>query len=88
MIVTKLCSWMMHSRLSRMKKLCQLLRNHWNEILNYFTFRYTNDILEGVNSIIQNVKRRARGFRNVEYFKTMVYLVCGKLDYDSVFTTH
>lgn len=57
-----------------------LLKNHWDEILNYFDYRYTNAILEGMNSIIQNIKRRARGFRNDEYFKTMIYLGCGKLD--------
>ena len=80
----KLCSWMMHSRLEPMKKACGMLRDHWNEILNYFDFRYTNAILEGCNSIIQNIKRRARGFRNTEYFKTMIYLVCGGLDIDAV----
>ena len=80
----KLCSWMMHSRLPQMKKLCGTIRDHWSEILNYFDNQYTNAILEGMNSVIQNVKRRARGFRNVEYYKTMIYLVCGKLDYDAV----
>ena len=76
----KLCSWMMHSRLEPMKKLTKMLREHWEEILNYFDYPYTNAILEGMNSIIQNIKCRARGFRNDEYFKTMIYLVCGKLD--------
>ena len=80
----KLCSWMMHSRLSQMKKLCGMIRDHWSEILNYFDDRYTNAILEGMNSVIQNIKRRARGFKNIEYYKTMIYLVCGKLDYDAV----
>ena len=80
----KLCSWMMHSRLPQMKKLCRTIRDHWSEILNYFDNQYTNAILEGMNSVIQNIKRRARGFRNVEYYKTMIYLVCGKLDYDAV----
>ncbi|KAB7653922.1 transposase [Sutterella seckii] len=37
--------------------------------------------VEGLNSIIQNIKRRARGFRNPEYFKTMIYLVAGNLDF-------
>ncbi len=80
----KLCSWMMHSRLPEMKTLCKTLRDHMSEILNYFDNKYTNAILEGVNSVIQNIKRRARGYRNVEYFKTMIYLVCGGLDYDEV----
>ncbi|MBP3438511.1 MAG: transposase [Sutterella sp.] len=40
---------------------------------------YTNAILEGLNPIIRNVKRRARGFRNDRYFTTMIFLTCGKL---------
>jgi len=76
----RLCSWIMHSRLEPMKKFAGTVRNHWTEILNYFDHKYTNAILEGVNSIIQNIKRRARGFKNDEYFKTMIYLGCGKLD--------
>ena len=76
----KLGSWMMHARLEPMKKFCGTIRNHWDEILHYFEHPYTNAILEGVNSIIQNIKRRARGFRNDEYFKTMIYLGCGKLN--------
>ena len=80
----KLCSWIMHSRLEPMKKLCKMFREHWNEILNYFDNKYTNAILEGINSIIQNIKCRARGFRNEEYFETMIYLVCGEIDIDSL----
>ena len=76
----KLYSWLIRSRLEPMKKFGELLKSHWQEILNYFDNRYTNAILEGMNSIIQNIKRRARGFRNDEYFKTMIYLGCGKLD--------
>lgn len=80
----KLCSWMIHSRLQPMKDFCRLIRDHWDEILNYFEHRLTNAILEGMNSIIQNIKRRARGFRNIEYFKTMIYLNCSKLNIDAV----
>ena len=80
----KLCSWLIRSRLEPMKKLCGLIRDHWTEILNYFEYRLTNAILEGINSIIQNIKRRARGFRNNEYFKTMIYLTCSDLDIDAV----
>lgn len=82
----KLCTWMMHSRLAEMKKLCGLIRNHRDEMLNYFEYKFTNAIPEGMNSIIQNVKRRARGFRNTEYFKTMIYLNCSNPDIEAVIT--
>ena len=55
-------------------------------ILAYFDHRRTNAVLEGLNSIIQNVKTRARGFRNMDYFSTMIYLTCGRLDLRTVAT--
>ncbi len=76
---------MMHSKLELMKNFCRTIRNHWEEILHYFEYPYTNVILEGMNSLIQNIKCRARGFRNDEYFKTMIYLGCGKLNLECQF---
>ena len=78
----ELCSWIMHSNVYEMKRIAKMLRNHEAEILNYFDNRITNAVLEELNSIIALVKRRARGFRNMEYFKTMIYLSCGKLELD------
>ena len=77
----KLCSWIMHARIPEMKPFAALLRSHWEEILAYWKCGMTNALLEGLNSVIQNLKRGARGFRSPEYFKTMIYLVCGKLDF-------
>ena len=58
--------------------------NVLDDTVHSFQYRLTNAILEGMNSIIQNVKRRARGFRNNEYFEIMIYLNCSKLDIDAV----
>ena len=80
----RLCSWMMHSRLEPMKAFARLVRRHFDDILAYFEHPCTNAILEGLNSIIQNIKTHARGFRNMEYFSTMIYLTCGKLDLKTV----
>lgn len=76
--IRKLLGWMTQSHIEPMKRFAKLARSHLEEILNYFDYRFTNALIEGVNSIIQNIKRRARGFKNTEYFKTMIYLVCGK----------
>lgn len=78
----KFLSWLMHSNLEPMKACARSIRQHFQEILNYFQYRKTNAVLEGVNSIIQNIKRRSRGFRNIEFFKTAIYLTCGKLNFD------
>ncbi|WP_165046369.1 ISL3 family transposase, partial [Adlercreutzia sp. ZJ138] len=69
-----LCSWIMHSNVPQMKSVAKTIRENWAEILNYFDHRLTNAVLEGMNSIIQSAKRQARGFSNLEYFKTIIYL--------------
>ena len=68
-----------------MKKFCRTIRNHWEEILHYFEHPCANAIREGMNTLRQNIKRRTRGFRNDEYFKTMIYLGCGKLNIENQF---
>ena len=82
--VKALCSWMMHSRLEPMKALAGQFRRHWQDILAYFDYRCANAILEGLNGIIQHVKTRSRGFRNMDCFSTMIYLTCGKLGLNTV----
>ena len=62
------CSWMMHSRPEPMKTLARRIRRHWRDILAYVDHRCTNAILEGLNGIIQHVKTRARGLRDMDYF--------------------
>lgn len=53
----------------------------------YFEHPYANAVLEGADSVVRNVKRRACGFRDMDYFATMVYLTCGKLDLKAVTTS-
>ena len=74
-----LCSWMRRCRLEPMKKAARTLLNHKDKILAYFNHRLTNAICEGINSIIQAAKRKARGYRTFEGFASMIYLIAGKL---------
>ena len=75
-----LYSWMRRSRLAPMKEAAATLMNHEREILNYFHDRLTNAVCEGINSMIQAAKRKARGFNTFEGFAAMIYLVAGKLE--------
>lgn len=63
-----------------MKEVANTLKKHKQSILGYFYHRITNAIAEGINSLIQSAKRRARRFRTVEGYTVMIYLVVGKLD--------
>jgi transposase len=37
--------------------------------------------MEGINSRIQEIKRRARGFRNINNFISMIYLEAAGLNF-------
>jgi transposase len=73
--------WATHSRIKPMIEVAKTIKAHWNGILNYFDSRITNGILEGINSVIQLLKRSARGYRNVQNFITMIYLRLGQLNF-------
>jgi transposase len=80
----RLVSWMAHSNVAEMRVVAKTLRLNREGILNYFGARLTNAYLEGANSLIQSIKKAARGFRNVEYFKTFIFLRLGGLNFDAL----
>lgn len=55
---------------------------HWSGIISYIESKINNGILEGLNSKIQLAKKRARGYRNIDNFISMIYFTCGKLKFD------
>ena len=73
--------WATHSRLAPIKEAAYTVKRHWQGILRWFTSRINNGILEGINSLIQAAKARARGYRTVHNLITMIYLIGGKLDF-------
>jgi len=74
--------WLTHSRLEPMIKLAKTIKKHWDGIMNYFDFKVTNGLMEGLNSIVQTLKRSARGYRNTDNFILMIYLRCSHLKFD------
>ena len=61
--------------------MAKTLKQHKEQILAYFSFRLTNAIAEGINSLIQAGKRKARGFRTFQGYETMIYLTCSRLEF-------
>lgn len=76
----RLYSWMRRCHLPEMKKTALALMEHKPKILAYFTQRITNAISEGINSLIQAAKRKAKGYRTYRGFEAMIYLIAGKLE--------
>ena len=76
--------WATHSGLEPIKQVAKTIKNHWEGILSWFESRINNGILEGLNSLIQATKAKARGYRTFRNYKIMVYLLTGKLDFSGI----
>jgi len=72
--------WATHSRLEPVIDAARTIKRHWDGILRWFNSKIANGLMEGVNSLIQAAKAKARGYRSIRNLKTMVYLLAGKLD--------
>lgn len=61
-------------------KAASTVSNHLYGIINAIVLRSSNAVAESINSMIQRVKARARGFRNRKCIKTAIIFHCGQLD--------
>lgn len=57
-------------------------------ILSWFKNRVSNGILEGINSVLQSTKNRARGYANPKHMILVSYLLHGKLDFNRAMPKH
>ncbi len=78
--------WASHSRLKPIIKAAKTIKNHWQGILNWKKSQINNGILEGLNSIVQAAKAKARGYNTFKHFRNIIYLITGRLDFSKVNT--
>jgi transposase len=86
---TLLASWHAQaagSSIRLIKKMAATVKEHWNGILSHFDSELSTGFLEGVNSLIQAAKVRARGYRNPKNLITMAYIIAGKLNFKSLYS--
>ena len=55
--------WATHSRLQPMIDAARTVKRHWDGILRWHDSHIANGILEGINSLVQAAKAKARGYR-------------------------
>lgn len=75
--------WATHSRLEPIKQAAKMVKSHWDGIVRWKDSQINNGILEGLNSILQAAKRKARGYK-FKHFKTIAFLITGKLNFNRV----
>jgi len=63
------------SEIPETKAFAKTLRNHWQEIVNYYCCEITSGPLEGLNNKIKTLKRQSYGFQDQEYFKLKILAI-------------
>jgi len=76
--------WTTHSRLDPIIKAAKTVKRHWDGIVQWYRSKINNGILEGLNSVIQAAKSKARGYKTFKNYKLIVYLLTGKLNFSLV----
>jgi len=74
------------SRLDPIIDFAHLIGEHWDGVLRWHWTRINNGVLEGINSLVQAAKRRARGYRDKRNLIAMIYLIAGRLDFSPTHT--
>ena len=62
-----------------MARFAETVGKHRDGILHWFRTQISNGLLEGLSSLVQAAKARARGYRSTRNLTAMIYLMHGKL---------
>jgi transposase len=76
--------WATHSRLPAMITVAKTIKTHWSGIVGWYESRINNGIMEGINSLVQAAKSKARGYRTIRNFTNIIYLLKGNLNFAAV----
>ena len=66
--------------LDPIRKALATVETHSKRILQRWTSSHSNARLEGLNGLFQAARARARGYRNVTTFATMIYMIAAPLE--------
>lgn len=73
--------WATHSRIQPMIEAARTIKAHWEGVLQWKKTHIDNGLLEGLNSLLQAAKAKARGFSTFRYFRIVAFLITGRLDF-------
>ena len=79
-IFDEIGDWIHQSGFPTLVKWWNNLEAEWDTLQNYFEFRVTTNLSEGINNVIKVLKRKAYGYRNMNYFRLKIMQICGYLN--------
>jgi len=75
-------AWAVRSRLPAIIRVARMMKRFLDGILGYLRHHHTNALAESLNAKIQELKYRARGYRNRANFRRAILFHCGGLNLD------
>ena len=60
-------------------KAAKTVKRYWDGIVKWYESKINNGILEGLNSVIQAAKSKARGYKTFKNYKIIIYLFNSKV---------
>ena len=72
--------WLQQSRFRILQKWWYEMKRNWRTLKNYFIYRVTTSLSEGMNNVIKTLKRKGYGYKNMQYFKLKILQSCGYLN--------
>lgn len=79
-VFDQLGDWIWQAGFKPLMKWHDIFEKGWNTAKNYFKFKTSSSLSEGINNVIKSLKRRAFGYRNMHYFRLKIMQVCGYLN--------
>jgi len=71
----EMARWIKLARTCQLKPIwdfAKMILRHYRKIVNYFHHPISSGLAEGLNNLIATVKKKAYGYRNMEYFKLKI----------------
>jgi transposase len=79
-IFEEIGDWIWQCGFEPLKKWYRNFEKGWDTFKNYFKYRVTSSLSEGINNVIKTLKRKAYGYKNMHYFKLKIMQTCGYLN--------
>ena len=78
------CSDVLRSKVEPMKKVAEMVRTHFDGILDRVHSRQTNGFLEAIDGPFQAAKRKARGYGRFRTVRMVIFMIAGKLKFSRI----
>jgi hypothetical protein len=78
---TLLVSNAMPSKVEPLKEVAEMIRSHFDGIVNWTRSRQTSGFIKAINGLFQAAKPKARGYPRFDTMRTVIFLIAGKLNF-------